>query len=231
MILPKQIDINKAKAAERKLQIDEGVALAQRVDELRGMRLQMEKNFEVWRVETSRAIQEKIDRLIEYKEFLEQDTKALGIKRQEMIKPLDEEWGKLNQAKEQFKKDKNELFLDQERLAMKSSNLEIAEEKLAKSIEAAKAIEKETETLNIEANELKEMAIQEHDIACSERAVYAKRIEERLGKLKADRERYKVALKTIEIREKQVDDKESDLLEREETLARRIKNLQRAEPK
>lgn len=73
MILPKKVDIQKAATLERKNMIDEGVALAKRVDDLRQMRLQMEVNFETWRLETSKAIQIEIDVLIKERDELAEE--------------------------------------------------------------------------------------------------------------------------------------------------------------
>jgi len=85
MIFPKKIDVNKHKAAERKVMIDEGVILAKRVDELRGMRLQMEKNFEEWRIGTSKEVQKEIDALIEEKESLIIDINHLKQTQQKLL--------------------------------------------------------------------------------------------------------------------------------------------------
>lgn len=78
MILPKTVDINKAKAEERKREIDDGLILARKVDELRQLRVDMESNFETWRVNQTKVIQDEIDALIVERDELKlQNSEAL----------------------------------------------------------------------------------------------------------------------------------------------------------
>ncbi len=110
MILPKKTDINKAKAQERKAQIDEGLVLARRVDELRRMRLDMEKNFEIWRQGTSKAIQKELDVLTEERDDMARQVIEARKTRDIMLVPLLNDREILLREIEELKEEKDLLI-------------------------------------------------------------------------------------------------------------------------
>lgn len=229
MILPKKIDIDKAKSQEKKMQVDEGLILARRVDELRSMRVQMEKNFEVWRVGTSKTIQDDIDGLLAYRDGIYVEIVKAKKDRDELMKPLDEEWARVNKEGEGLIKDKNELFLDTERLKIKEVVLEKEKTKISEAIKKAKQNEKDTEKAKQSATSLNELAQGKYEEASRERDEQSERYESKIKEVNQREKEYEIALQTITVKERGIEEKEAELLERENTLARRIKNLQRVE--
>lgn len=229
MLLPTRKDLDKVKADERKMLIDEGLTLAKRVDELRLMRLQMETNFEVWRKDKSEAIQTEINSLISKKDDLERDIAEKNKIREALLKPLDKEWSRVMEQKEKLDEDKKELFLDKERHKIETASLSKEREKLSESIKKAINNEEKTQRALENALNIEKQANQKAQKASDLLSETSKECEKRIIDLERKDEEYKVALKTIQIREKQVQEKEEELITRENDLTRRIKNLQRAE--
>lgn len=229
MILPSKIDINKAKASERKIEIDNGVSIASQIDSLRATFAQEKAIHENWRKVSIEELNRQLEGLQQGIDAKKRELAVLAIEREKLISPLNEEWVKLNQEKEFISKEKHELFLDKERFKGEYFEFEKLKIKLEKSIENSELNEKEAELINAEANELKELAKQEYAIAISERENYGKQMDIKLLKLEEKRKEYEVSLKMIGIREKQVNDLESELITRENGLTRRINNLQKVE--
>lgn len=98
-VLPQQKDILKAKADERKKEIDEGVALAARIDKLREMKVNEEQALFQWRETTIKTIQKEIDDYITVKENLRIQTEEAEVRRKALIEPLDKEWEEINKIK------------------------------------------------------------------------------------------------------------------------------------
>ncbi len=231
MILPKQIDINKAKTQEREAQIDEGLVLAKRVDELRQMRLQLENNFESWRRETSKAIQIEIDTLVvERDDMAKQVIEARSV-RDDLLKPLNEEWAIVNKEKELIANAKNEIFLDQERLDAESIRVKLEAGKISKDLVKLSVLIDETDAYKQETLSLKEQAESIYKVAYESREKQNNDHERLMAEATKMQREYEVSLSIIEIREKQVEERDSELSIRENDLTRRIKNLQRVEGK
>ena len=229
MILPKQIDINKSKAQERKSQIDEGLVLARRVDELRQMRLQMETNFEIWRQSTSKSIQTELDTLTDERDDMAQQVIEARRQRDFLLQPLNQEQLILAEEKDLLIKEKNEFFLEKERI--NSERLEIQREKDLLVSESNKISDTK---INIEQEKaeilkLKKDSQRDRSFAQSFKEKKEREYEKTRADISQLREQYEVGLKTIEVREKQVEEKEVELITRENDLTRRIKNLQRVE--
>jgi len=229
MILPQRKDLDKAKQSERKSLIDDGLSLAKRVDALREQRLQMEVSLETWRKETVSAIQSDIDNLINEKETTKQEVYNAKIQRDKLQEPLDSEWIKLNKEKEVVYKDRNELFLDRERFVEEVGKLDEEREDFKQFAVKIKQNETDSLTTKSQADNFRRMAQSEYDIAHTERETQAKEYETKLQAINQRAKEYEVGIQTIEVRESQVKDKESELLVRENDVARRIKILQRHE--
>lgn len=231
MILPTKIQLNKAKAQETKRQIDEGLALARRVDAMRELKLIQEANIRRWKEVTIKAAQEEINQAIEQRDVYKRQAKQALDERDELRKPLDAEWEQVTSERAKLTEDQNKFFLDKE--LFKSGVREFEKEKirLTKSIEKAETYEKDTEKIKSESQKFKDLAEEEYRLAFDERNTQARNFSQRINEVEQRATEYEVALKTIDVREQQVNDKESELITRENDLARRIKNLQRVEGK
>lgn len=77
MKLLKKEDIQQDYALERKLQIDEGMRLAHKIDSLRKSYVEEEQKLKIFREESLRAILAEINPLILKRQKLEAEIKAL----------------------------------------------------------------------------------------------------------------------------------------------------------
>lgn len=228
LILPKKTDLDKARAIERKMQIDEGLVLAKSVDELRRMRLDLERNFEEYRVTESKKIQSEIDKLIEKKEILTRENIQAKQLQDELKKPLDNEWIEVRKEKDKLITERNELFLDRERFKTEVSEHEKEYIKISQNIEKTKQNEKDSEKAKNNSIYLESLAQKEYQQAKDEREKHLADYERKISQVNKRIEEYDVALKTIDIREKQVQEKESELIIREQRLASRIESFKNA---
>jgi uncharacterized protein (DUF3084 family) len=228
-ILPRKIDIDRAKSNERKQQIDEGVALALKVDQLRQLKPQLEKNLEEWRLNTTKVIQEEIDVFINQRDIAEQEAIEARKKRDALREPLDDEWAIVLEEKEKIKESRNDIFLDRERISAEEGKIETKKQELKARDTELKKAEQELENQKLEVEKLKEKVIEEMSLAKEERETNNQILEKKIAEANSRIEEYKVAFQTIELREKQVDEKEKDLIIRERTLYRRTENVKRAE--
>lgn len=84
-LLPKK-EIDTQKAKERKMQIDEGMALAKSVDKLREAKLNEEKSLREWREGNIKKVRYEIDQFIEERDKLEQQNNEARQVRDILIK-------------------------------------------------------------------------------------------------------------------------------------------------
>lgn len=106
-LLPKKIDIEKARLEERKRQIDEGIHLAKKIDALRQTALSEEKALREWRKNSLAAVQKEIDDYIIVKENLRVQTEEAEVHRKKLIEPLDKEWEEINRIKSELNRKNN----------------------------------------------------------------------------------------------------------------------------
>lgn len=228
LILPKKTDLDKALAIERKMQIDEGLVLAKSVDELRRMRVDLERNFEEYRVTESKKIQSEIDKLTEEKEVLKRENIQAKQLHDELKKPLDNEWIEVRKEKNKLIEEKNEIFLDRERFNTEVAEHEKEQVKIIQSIEKTKQNEKDSEKIKNNFIYLESLAKKEYQQARDEREKHLADYEKKISEINKRIKEYDVALNTIDIREKEVGEKESELIIREQRLASRIESFKNA---
>lgn len=153
-ILPKR-EVDVRVATERKAQIDEGIALAQRIDKLRQALSALESQHKNFISGMRKELKEQTDSL-----FLEVVQKKAEIedlerKRTSLLEPLDASWSAVK-AKEQ------ELAVDTQKTAVLSKNLALQETQLndrkkkeAESLRKVKAREHELDRTCLKVDQLK----------------------------------------------------------------------------
>ncbi len=229
MLLPKRIDIDKAKKEELRKEIDSGVQLATKIDKLRETASSEEKQLQAWREESIRIIQLEIANFIEERDNLEKQNNEARALRNERLKPLDHEWLKLNLAKQSFNTDRETLNQEIEMIENHKKVIEIKKKELSELITKAKSNQDETERAKVESISFKELAEREYATAQREHERGTALQEQKMSVLQESEREYQVALSLVEIRENAVKDKESELITRENDLARRLARLERVE--
>lgn len=228
MLLPKKIDIDRAKADTRQREIEEGMNLARKVDEIRKLRVEQEVALKQWKEVTLKQAQQEIDEKVKERDSLLIEIARLNALKEEAQKPLTDEWNMVRNEKEtlsiqrkEIEKEAGELLQAKKIIVKQEEDIKLRLVQLQKdeqSIQQLKAdIEKDRTIIRNEREQ--SQSIRERNEY--ERNTFFKEAE-------SIKKQYEVALKTIEVREQQVEQKEKDLVKREQTLQRRIKNLQKA---
>lgn len=96
--------VNATLATERKTQIDAGVKIAEKVDEVRKTLAEEQLNLETFRRETTKTVQEEIDLKIREKDALMGDIKVRRAELAELQKPLDSAWEEVKKASHDLEK-------------------------------------------------------------------------------------------------------------------------------
>lgn len=214
---------------QRRMDVDSGLQLARKVDNVRETLANEEKKLESFKNFTIKAVQEEIDTKITERNSLEKALVPLRDERKELLKPLNAEWNEINQKKVTLEQEKETILsLKQEAIQLVSK----AEEKLKLIVREEERIkaksvvtQQELETANkasLEAQKcLKEAKLEEKCI----KLLLDKR--ERLVKEQEDV--LTSTLRSIEIREKQlvvdlqfIADEKIRLVDMRETLERAL---------
>lgn len=119
---------------QKKIQIDEGINLARKVDALREQLQTETGNLRRFREEAITGVQKEIDSYVHQKDILKDAVKDLREKRLQLLIPLDVEWARLERRKEQFSKieliqEQKDDDLAQRQAQVEKGEQEISEEK------------------------------------------------------------------------------------------------------
>ncbi len=134
MKLQPKKQVNDSFNAQRRNQIDEGVRIAKKIDVLRETLVTLEEQHKNFIARSKEELILATKKLTEEKSTIEREIQRLEAKRATLLKPLDEEWAKLNDEKADFNKKK-------EKQEVKEREITEREEKVKKDetrIEAAK---------------------------------------------------------------------------------------------
>ena len=218
-LLPKKSDIDKAKANERKQEIDSGIALAKKVDALREAKLQEEKSLREWREGSIRKVQEEIDSYIETMRSLKKQVDAAFEQRNKLLEPLNKEWEELNLEKLSLKEKEAHILESERKLDDKRTLIEEERKKLSKVVSKSKENENETEKYKLNALNLNQMAEKEYDNARQERITQSEAHKTKIAELEQTKKEYENGISINQSEEKILKEKEEDLIIREKHLA------------
>lgn len=218
-ILPKKQDIDRAKAEERRKEIDEGLNLARSIDKLREARQTEEKNLLDYRANAVRQVQAEIASLAQQRDDLKGEIRIARINRAELLKPLNKEWEEINQEKEKIRKEKELITLSKESIKLAEKKLDDDRKEVSKLALRSRQNEEETEKAKSEAISLKQMAQGEYEMARDERMAQSEAYERKMLELDQREREYEAGIKTNEIIKKEYEEKEADLIIREKHLA------------
>ncbi len=227
MILPQRKDLDKAKAFERKREIDNGIGLARQVDELRTTFAQEKLIHQNWLKSSREELLNTIKGLDDGIQQKKLELARIEEERRELLIPLDSKWSEVKKEKEIVKIQRNEFFLDKERFAKSESDLKNEQKRVSLLFEENTKAKRKIEGEKIESENLKKETLEEYRIAKEERNIQTTNYSKKLAEIDQREQEYEVALQTIKLKEKQVEEKELEIIEREKDVERRIKNLQR----
>lgn len=235
MAAPRLLDkrlITAEVAGQKKAQIDQGIAIAKKVDALRDTFSEEEKKLELLRVITTKKVQEEIDTLLQSREALKRDLVRIMEERKRAQEPLDalkqalderevtissKEVSLLQRAsgieKEEHEADEREkqVALDEERVKHLKTSAEL---KLEKADSVLKdAIEDAGESRNTA------------QINLTESELIFKRAEQKLHEVQNYKELLERKEKNLDDRQSTIDIRERALRDRYNTLERTIKRF------
>lgn len=210
-LLPKS-EIDRKKAVEQRVAVEEGMKLARRVDGLREAAADTETAFKKYRDETIAKINEEIGQKSKERDGLD---RQINLRKEELVKlqkPLDDEWAKVNQAATDLNRRTEESNVREHKLTDREGEVELKEKKVAATLARATTKE-ELSTSNLRTTAQAESAAQQ---ALSS----ANRIKEEALALKASTEKELIHREELVAnRENDATLKEQDLTTREKALA------------
>jgi len=217
MRLLNKSDIAKAKANEQRRDIEEGLKLAKRIDNLREVAAQEEESLAKFRKQQIAKINEEITKAEGKKSALLKEVKDLEERRRELQKPLDDEWSKIH-------KERLTLEAFREEVAERSARVSDKERGVKEAIDQAGRQLAQAAT----KNDLSSDKLREADSAAkaaSKSLENAKKLENQALALKAKTE-LEVAerLEKVALREKNADNKEKE----NARISKELKNKERA---
>lgn len=197
--------VNADLAHQKKLQIDEGVKLATKVDVLRETVIKEEGNLQRFRGETIQFVQKEIDEKIQERNLLEKGNVFLREERIRLSAPIDltEAWEEVKAGKAEITSWKDSLSEKEVRMIARESDVVDAEQSLTKRAETITRKEKLIERTLTGAQEKFEKA-----------SVTLEKAQEEGSKLINDAVHREQA---VTLRESDATVKEVALLEREKT--------------
>lgn len=110
--------INTNLTSQRKVDIDQGLSLARKIDTLRDTLAEEEKKLIHFREVTVKEVSEQINSKIKERDILEAENEVHRKTRAKLLKPLDEEWMIVKQEKEQIDLEKKKIESNKKQIAI-----------------------------------------------------------------------------------------------------------------
>lgn len=135
-LLPK-LELDKAKATERRVAIDEGLKIARRVDNLREVAAEAETTLEKFRRETVARVNEEIAQKVKERNELETGNVQRRLERAELEKPLTAAWAEIDKENARLDTLREETSRGRTKLEDDQRETEIAAKKASKALARA----------------------------------------------------------------------------------------------
>jgi len=228
MKLNNPIQVRNSLNDQKRIDIDLGIKLANRVDDVRKNLNEEEIKYQKFHKETIKQIQLDIDNKIKEKEILNSEISSLAKEKEKLLEPLDREWEKL-------KKEKSDLKLEQEDLGKTSQTLlksiqnneskyewnKMEARRIQNLDESTKTLFNKAQKAEIEAKLILEQAKETSKGLVEPLKQKEKEIEER-------EEAVRVYKQTLELKEIEIQEKEKEIINEKIRLADQRGVLERA---
>lgn len=140
------------------------------------------------------------------------EIKELEIKRLELLKPLDEEWAKVNESMESVVNLRTELLAKEFLLNERENQIKKIENEILKLAEQTRYKEGEAEKARNDILSLKDLAQKEYEMAETNRISSDKEIERKLSELQSKIATYENGIENNQTKEKDLEEREKQLL-------------------
>lgn len=232
MKLQSKKQLNNQFQETRRQEIEEGVKLAKKIDVLRETLASLEKQHETFLAGMGRELDEKTKEQRLEIARLQSEIKQLEERRKVLLAPIDDEWVKLEEAKQKLEEDKSLIDIESNELQKKKQGIEEEEERLGKVRETIKNDRDEADRVTRETNELNIQARKYRDDLKSEYDNFIKESTEKTNELKIKERSLNNLEKYYGLKEKRLNSKEEflkrleiKLKDRSERLKKTLKEL------
>lgn len=213
---------------QKRLDIDNGLKLARKVDNLRETVLEEENRYNLFKEETIKIIQQDINNKIFEKESLQVEIKKLEEQRKSLMIPLDKEWGNVNSSKQSLQTEKDILTSDQKVLNEKIRQVEEDNKNfLSKQKLLDKKIKENQDKLDITNKNLK-LSEETLEKSKTESETRLKGCAEKEKQLLDQENILNVYAQTLEIKENKIKEEEQEIINEKIRLADQRGILERA---
>jgi DNA repair exonuclease SbcCD ATPase subunit len=212
MKLLKKQQINEQVNLERKNAIDAGVFLAKKVDALREEVLTLQKTRDEFIAGSQQVINDSLSGLQQKQDSLSKEIKELEVKRKELLKPLDEEWEKVNESMESVVNLRTELLAKEFLLNERENQIKKIENEISKLAEQTRYKETEIDKARNETLGLKISIQQEYEVAQTFRDSTEEECVKKLSELQQKITTYENGISINETKEKDLETREVALL-------------------
>lgn len=190
-------DIDALKAKARQQEVAEGLKLARQIDRLREVMAQEEESLRIFRITTIKSIHAEIEKESKECEEIKRDIALLKKEREELLKPLDDEWERIKQKAteleergkriveeeariERLKKATDELHRTaantrsrlatlEDVLSAKAQDIELLEKETQKAVDSARKLHSDAQSYHAEM--VKELTHRDMVMASRERGI------------------------------------------------------------
>lgn len=226
-LLPRKVDIDRSKSLERKREIDEGVALAKRVDALRETAAAEAHQLAAYRQSATAQVQRDVDALLLEKDAIKSEIKEATVQLASLRVPLDTEWQQLNLAKSELEKDKDRIRIAKEQLKAEEARHADDLLKLAAATELQRADREDLKKKRKAITVLQAKTEREYETSITEHNRQLEDDAKSRAEIQGLKASYEVGLTTLELERKQIEEREAGVNKKEELLADRSAMLER----
>lgn len=212
MKLNNPIQVRNSLNDQKRIDIDLGIKLANRVDDVRKNLNEEEIKYQKFHDETIKQIQLDIDNKIKEKDILESEISSLAKEKEKLLEPLDREWEKLKKEKSDLKIQSEEIGKSNQILVKSIQSNESKYEwnkmesrRIQNLDEATKTLFNKAEKANIEANLILEQAKETSNGMIEPLRQKEKELQER-------EEAVRVYKETLELKEIEIQAKEKEII-------------------
>lgn len=210
-LLPKS-ELLQRKSDAKKMEIDEGVRLARKIDALRDTYNEEEKSLNKFRTETVSRIHQEISTEREKLSNLQKEVIELSDQRAELLIPLDKEWDELRMAQEELKASQKAIEHEWSQILKSEQDIKYRNQEIAKTLSRALSFEKKHAEILKNTEDVNKLANAEFQESVQ--------IKERMEKL------YEDMIKELRKRDSDLASKERDYIMKEAKLTKRESELE-----
>lgn len=169
--------IQKEKSNERRVEIEEGMKIAKKVDSLRELVAKEQENARKFREETIQKVTAEVAEILRKKDEILKEVSELEEKRKKLLIPLDAEWDKVRQAEmantmiaSHISEREGIIEQNEKQISKRKKDLEIEERRISEikanagiSLSEAQSREREADKLLRESMEKSDVLSKEFD--------------------------------------------------------------------